>query len=142
MTTALVEELVERLQLEPHPEGGYFRRVFEHAESRDGRLLASTIYYLLTRGVRSAWHRLDAVELWVHHAGDPLELSIAPDGSHPVAHVVGGDEGEPMVPVPANAWQSARSLGSHSLMVVTVVPAFVWEGFEMAPEGWSPPGAG
>lgn len=132
------ERLVEQLDLEPHPEGGFYRRVWTHPFERDGRALASTIYYLLTEGVTSKWHRIDAIECWVHSKGDPLELAIVDDRTDEVVrHDVGGT-GESMVTVPAGAWQSARSAGEWSLMVVTVIPAFVWDGFELAPDGWEP----
>jgi len=133
----VIDDLVARHRLEPHPEGGFYRRIFEHPEQRDGRSLASAIVYLLPEGVRSQWHRIDASELW--HAGDgaPLELSTSIDGTTIERRALGG-EAEPLLAVQPNAWQSARSLGDWSLVTVTVVPAFHWEGFELAPTGWEP----
>lgn len=133
-------ELIARLRLEPHPEGGHYRRVWEH-EDRDGtgRPLASAIAYLLPAGVTSRWHRVDAVELWEHEAGDPLELRVSQNGSTEEVHLLGSGPGaERRVVVPAHAWQSARSMGAGSLVTCTVTPGFVWEGFELAPEGWVP----
>lgn len=130
-----IDELIGRHGLEPHPEGGYYRRVFEHPDHRGGRSLASAIVYLLPEGVRSRWHRIDAFELW--HAGDgaPLELSTSVDTTTVERRALGGD-GERLLAVPTNAWQSARSLGEWSLVTVTVVPAFRWDGFELAPDRW------
>jgi predicted cupin superfamily sugar epimerase len=133
----MIDRLIEKHRLEPHPEGGFYRRLFEHAEARDGWPLASAILYLLPEGVQSRWHRIDAVELW--HAGDgaPLELSTSPDGTAPERRVLGGD-GARLLDVPTWVWQSARSLGEWSLVTVTVVPAFVFDGFELALDGWEP----
>lgn len=136
-----VAAIIRRLGLEPHPEGGHFRRTWEHPESRDGRPLGSSILYVLSRGERSHWHRIDAVEQWHFHAGAPLELRMSVDGMHVEAHVLGADVlsgALPQVVVPAGAWQSAVSLGDYSLMGCTVTPAFTYEGFELAPAGWEP----
>jgi uncharacterized protein len=71
-------EVIELLDLKPHPEGGHFRETF-----RDGlkisntRAASSAIYFLLARGQRSCWHKIDAVEIWHYHAGAPLELQVA-----------------------------------------------------------------
>ena len=135
----MIDELVARYALEPHPEGGFYRRIFEHPTRRDGRALASAIVYLLPDGVRSRWHRIDAVELWHAGFGASLELSIAEaDTVTRTEHVGPGPSETPMAVVPAGAWQSARALGPWTLVTVTVVPAFAWEGFELAPEGWQP----
>lgn len=137
------EAVIARLALEPHPEGGHYRRVWQHEDTDgSGRPLASAIAYLLPAGVVSRWHRVDAMELWEHEAGDPLELRVSRDGVHQEAHLLGpGSGAEKRVVVPAHAWQSARSAGAGSLVTCTVTPGFVWEGFELAPEGWEP-GAG
>ena len=92
---------------------------------------------------RSRWHRIDATELWQHAAGAPLQLSTWAGG--PTAtqhHTLGPDlmNGEvPQVVVEPHVWQSAHSLGAWSLAVCVVVPEFSFDGFEMLPEGWSPP---
>lgn len=139
--TASVDELVERLALEEHPEGGWFRRTWQHESDIDGRPLASSIHYLLPDGVVSCWHRIDADEMWIFNDGAPLGLSVVSPGRS--VETVG--IGPPTVPgvvvqhiVPAGAWQSARSGGAFTLVTCVVVPAFVWEGFELAPEGWTP----
>lgn len=133
----MIDDLVARHQLEPHPEGGFYRRVFEHPDQRDGRSLASAILYLLPAGIRSRWHRIDAVELWHAGEGAALELSTSADGTT-VEHRTLGDGGDRVVAVPAGTWQSARSLGEWALVTITVVPAFHWDGFDLAPDGWVP----
>jgi predicted cupin superfamily sugar epimerase len=138
----VVRQLIEDLRLEPHPEGGWFRRTFTHHDlGHDGRPLTSAILYLLGGSESSHWHRIDAVELWHFHAGDPLVLQLSPDGSRVRTRILGPDpsEGhEPQVVVPAGTWQAARSLGLYTLVGCTVTPAFVSEGFELAPPGWQP----
>ena len=108
------------------------------------RPVASAILFLLPAGEASHWHRVDADELWQYSAGDPLELRIAPADGGPVArHRLGPDvtAGDAVqVVVPAGAWQAARPLGAWTLVGCVVAPAFSFDGFELAPEGWEPPG--
>lgn len=133
--------MIRRLRLEPHPEGGYFRETWRHVPADGGRGAGTAIYYLLAAGEVSAWHRIDAAELWHWYAGDPLRLSVSLDGKHIDVHNLGpaiGAGERPQVLVPPAAWQSARTLGRWTLAGCTVSPAFEFEGFELAPEGWSP----
>ena len=128
------ESLIAALELEPHPEGGWYRRTWV-AEAPDGtRPAGSAIYYLLLEGEISAPHRIDATELWHFYAGDPLELSREwPDGRRDV-QLLGPDVAAgqaPQVVVAAGVWQSARPLGRFALVGATVTPAFSFEGFEL-----------
>lgn len=128
------QALIEALQLQAHPEGGYYRRLFESSQqAADGRLCSSAIVFLLPAGVISRWHRVDADELWHYYEGAPLELLIAeqPDAIRrerlgPVAA-----EQLPQRAVVAHAWQSARSLGDFTLVGCTVAPAFDFAGFSL-----------
>lgn len=134
-------EIIERLGLAAHPEGGWFVETWRAEAAPGERAVASAILFLLAAGESSHWHRVDAAELWLHHRGDPLELAIASDDGHVSRHRVGGDViagDEPQVVVPRGAWQSARSLGNWSLMSCVVAPAFSFDGFELAPSGWLP----
>ena len=81
-------EVIRLLDLKPHPEGGHFRETFRDLRKVDGARAASTAaYFLLARGERSHWHKVDAVEAWLYHAGAPLKLEIAADAKGPVACV-------------------------------------------------------
>ncbi len=139
------DEVIARLGLEPHPEGGHYRETFRDIPPAGGRGAVTVIYYLLREGERSAWHRIDAAEIWHFYAGAPLELVIAnADGRK--ALILGTDFAAGMTAhgvVPAFAWQSARSLGAWTLVGCTVAPAFEFQGFELAsPElfaGQAPP---
>jgi predicted cupin superfamily sugar epimerase len=123
--------VVERLGLQPHPEGGWYAETFRDvATDASGRARSTAIFYLLGAGDVSARHRVDAVEVWHHYAGDALELTIEDE-----RHVLGDDlaAGEhPQVVVPAGAWQSARPLGEWALVGCTVAPGFEFVGFELA----------
>ena len=133
--------LIERLGLAPHPEGGHFRETFRQVPDDGGRGAMTSVLYLLTEGEISRWHRVDAAEVWHFHTGAPLELEISEDGQKVRGHRLGPDllaGEEPQVVVPPHAWQSARSTGAWTLVGCTVGPAFEFEGFELAPPGWTP----
>src|SRR6267142_657375 len=109
-------EMIQLLDLKPHPEGGHFRQTWRCSRLVEGDRAASTaIYFLLGRGERSHWHRVDAAEGWHHYAGAPLRLEIAAGDRGPIDHVMLGTDflaGErPQAIVPARAWQAAESLG-------------------------------
>jgi predicted cupin superfamily sugar epimerase len=134
-------EIVRRLDLRPHPEGGWYRETFRDAAGADGRARSTAIYYLLEAGQRSHWHRIDAVEVWHVYAGAPLTLRIAQPGAATETVTLGSDlaKGEqPQAVVPAGFWQAAESLGAFTLAGCTVAPGFAFDGFELAPPGFSP----
>ena len=134
------DDIVRLLDLKPHPEGGFFRETFRDIADASGRSRSTAIYYLLGSGEISRWHRIDGVEIWHWYAGDPLELQVH-DGTSRQSWVLGPRLTEGHVPqavVPFAAWQSARSLGTYSLVGCTVAPGFKFSGFELAPEGWEP----
>jgi predicted cupin superfamily sugar epimerase len=138
------QEVARLLDLRPHPEGGFYRETFRDARLIDARRAASTaIYYLLPAGQTSAWHRVDAAEIWHFYAGASLELKLSPDGARMTVQRLGSDlsAGErPQAIVPAGVWQSAKSLGAWTLIGCTVAPAFEFARFELAPAGFSPGG--
>jgi uncharacterized protein len=134
-------EIIELLELQPHPEGGHFRETWRAAAPPGERAAGTAIYYLLQAGEISHWHRIDADEMWHWYAGSPLALALSPDGCSTETLRLGPDlaSGElPQILVPAGAWQSAESLGPWTLVGCTVLPGFVFESFELAPEGWQP----
>ena len=141
MTPLTAADIIRLLDLKPHPEGGHFRETFRDTRMIDGRAASTAIYFLLARGERSHWHRVDAVEAWHWYAGAPLALDIALDGGQTERVTLGSSlsVGErPQAVVPAHAWQAARSLGDWTLVGCTVAPGFEFSTFELAPEGWSP----
>ena len=129
------EEIIARLDLQPHPEGGWYRQTW--IEDRPGaRPSGTSIYYLLAEGQRSHWHRVDATEIWHYYAGAPLVLSLSETDAGPaVDHRLGPDlaSGErPQIIVPTDHWQAARTTGAWTLVGCTVSPAFRFEGFTLA----------
>ena len=133
------DDIIRALDLKPHPEGGHYRETFRDEGAPRGA--STAIYYLLRAGEHSHWHRVDAAEVWHWYAGGPLELSLSQDGRTPTTQVLGSNLaiGErPQIVVPKNVWQSARPLGAFTLVGCTVAPAFMFDGFKMAPPHWRP----
>jgi uncharacterized protein len=133
------DDVIRALDLKPHPEGGHYRETFRDPVTRDGRAASTAIYFLLRRGERSHWPRVDAAEAWHWHAGSALELKINSNGATQIVRL-GSDlaNGErPQAVVPANAWQAAEGLGDWTLVGCTVAPGFLFEKFELAPPGWA-----
>jgi len=138
---ASAADIIARLKLKPHPEGGHYRETFrDQSVDADGRSRSTSIYFLLARGECSHWHRIDAVEIWHYYAGDPLMLRIVHDGARRVVRL-GADleNGEqPQAIVPTHTWQSAETTGEWTLVGCTVAPAFEFANFELAAKGWDP----
>ena len=134
-------DIIASLDLKPHAEGGYYRETFRDSSvDTVGRSRSTAIYFLLARGERSHWHRIDAVEVWHYYAGDALTLQIA-DDSGTRSITLGPDLAAGEVPqaiVPAHAWQAAESIGDWTLVGCTVAPGFDFATFELAPKGWAP----
>ncbi len=134
------KDIIEKLKLAPHPEGGWYRQTW--LAEAEGRPSGSAIYYLLEAGQRSHWHRIDSTEIWHFHAGAPLVLSTAASDTGPVVETTLGPDilhgHHTQIIVPVQHWQAARSLGDWTLVGCTVSPAFSFEGFHMAPDGWEP----
>ena len=128
--------LIATLGLQPHPEGGWYRETMRLPAPDGGRDIATAILFLLEAGQRSHWHRVDADELWLWHAGAPLTLSIGD-----TEQCLGGDPlaGQaPQLRVPKGEWQAAEAGDGWTLVSCVVTPAFDFAGFELAPPGWSP----
>ena len=136
-------EIVAILGLAPHPEGGFYREMFrDAAPTLEGRAASTSIYFLLPADVVSAWHRVDAAEVWHYHAGAPLILEMAASDDGPIRRMKLGPDiamGErPQGVVPAHHWQAAESMGDWTLVGCTVAPGFEFANFEMAAPDWSP----
>ncbi len=135
--------IIERLGLAAHPEGGWYRETWRAPAVQDGRSPGTAILFLLEAGQRSHWHRVDADELWLWHAGSPLQLLI--EGTDGVvtrttlgSEVLAGQA--PQARVPAGAWQATEAPHGWGLVSCVVVPGFDFAGFELAAPGWAPSG--
>ena len=134
-------EVIALLELQPHPEGGCYRETWRDQPEDGGRGAGTAIYYLLEADQISAWHRVDAVEIWHWYAGAPLVLTISPNGHDAESSHIGPqlELGQrPQFIIPKWAWMTAESLGAWTLVGCTVSPAFIFEGFELAPPDWRP----
>lgn len=146
MTTGAVSpaaaDLIAALSLAPHPEGGWYRETWRAPAGLGERATATAIYFLLDGGGRSHWHRVDAAELWLWHAGHPITLSLAPDESTPATDVLLGpaiENGErPQLVVPVHGWQAAHADRGWALVSCVVSPGFDFAGFTLASPSWSP----
>jgi len=136
--------LIDTLGLAPHPEGGWYRQTW--AAEGNGRPAGTCIYFLLAAGQRSHWHRVDATEIWLFHAGAPLALMLAETAAGPArlrrlgTDIAAGER--PQAIVPAQWWQAAETAGEWTLVGCIVVPGFSFAGFELAPPGFDIPRAG
>ncbi len=134
------DAVIAALALAPHPEGGHYRETWREYSSDGSRGAASAILFLLAAGEESAWHKVDAAEIWLWHAGAPLALQISPPRTtlQLGANLTAGQTLQGIVP--AGVWQRAWPLGPWTLVSCIVAPAFSFEGFVLAPPGWSPSG--
>ena len=134
-------DIIARLELRPHPEGGYYRETFRDCRAdAQARACSTAIYFLLSRGDRSHWHRIDTAEVWHYYAGSALTLRIADDDGQWSfrlgADLAAGEQ--PQAIVPPHTWQSAESTGDWTLVGCTVAPGFDFATFELAEPDWSP----
>jgi predicted cupin superfamily sugar epimerase len=139
------DALIAALALAPHPEGGWYRETYAAPAEPGARPAATAILFLLRAGERSHWHRVDADEFWLWHAGAPLILSTAGTAAGPARDTTLGPAiaaGEtPQAVVPAHHWQAAATTGAFTLVSCIVVPGFRFAGFTLAPPGFDIPRA-
>ncbi|WP_262689437.1 cupin domain-containing protein [Kordiimonas aestuarii] len=134
------QDIIALLKLEPHPEGGFYRRTYRHKAGPGERGFGTAIYYLIEGSDNALWHRTDGDEIWHWYAGAPLTLSIA-DKAHTVTeYMLSNDFGaghRPQILVPGNHWQHAASAGDWTLCGCTVSPGFEFASYELAaPDGF------
>jgi len=129
-------DIIRRLSLQPHPEGGWYREIHRSALQVQGpkgaRSALTSIYYLLEHSQISRWHVVDADEIWHFYGGSPLELAAYDPGSRTLTrHVLDapGPAAEPVAVVGSGRWQAARSLGEYSLVGCSVGPGFEFADF-------------
>lgn len=139
------KDLIEALDLSPHPEGGFYRETWRSMAIGEERATSTAILFLLPADQRSHWHTVDADEIWVWQGGNPLLLGIAADdATGPRSVVLGNDlaAGEQLQGfVPKGQWQAASSVPGaydYSLVTCIVAPGFDFSGFRLAPPGWHP----
>lgn len=130
------KDVIQRLQLAPHPEGGWYREIYRSAErvqrGSETRSATTAIYYLLEQQQLSRWHVVDADEIWHFYGGAPLELLAYDPRSRELKRDVlhsGATQSGPVGIIPSGVWQAARSLGEYSLVGCTVSPGFEFSGF-------------
>ncbi len=135
-------EIIERLKLEPHPEGGYFRETYRagsRVKMHNGEETASAtlIYYLLKNAEKSSIHRLDSDEMWLFHGGFPLDIFWIDHDRDLRITTLGSDFGrgeQLQFVVPAQTWFGAKlkNEDGYALVSCAVAPGFRYSGFEMA----------
>ncbi|WP_139139240.1 cupin domain-containing protein [Sphingobium phenoxybenzoativorans] len=134
--------LIAALDLQPHPEGGWYRETWRAPHAEGDRAGGTAILFLLEEGQRSHWHRVDATEIWFWHAGHALRLATAATDAGPISDMVLGPDifaGEsPQGVITAGHWQSAEADKGWVLVSCTVTPGFEFQGFTLAPPGWDP----
>jgi predicted cupin superfamily sugar epimerase len=135
-------KLIAVLALRPHPEGGWYRETWRTPAPPGGRGAATAILFLLEHGQRSHWHKVDADEIWLFHAGSALRLETAAGDAGSVEQVRLGPDpfagDAPQLVIPAGHWQAAEADRGWALVSCVVSPTFAFEGFTLAPEGWEP----
>ena len=135
------EAMIAALGLAPHPEGGWYRETWRAEAGEGARAGGTAILFLLEAGQRSHWHRVDAAELWLWHAGSPLAVLVEQENGAVQEYPLGGDVAggyQPQCLVPASRWQSTEARAGWALVSCVVVPGFEFSGFELAPPGWRP----
>ena len=140
--------LARTLGLSPHPEGGWYRRIYtspvalDHPTAGGVRASATLIHYLLEPGEQSAWHKVASDEVWLWQQGGPLLLQTSPPGPAPSGltdHVLdpeaaGGDRFHAVIP--AGHWQRAEPAADREVLVSCLVtPGFDFADFTLLQHG-------
>lgn len=141
------DDLIRRFELQPHPEGGFFRETYRsaaqvtRAESGETRSASTAIYYLLCDGAHSAWHRIRSDEVWHFYAGAPLDVHVLDQAGKLTTHRLGNPLRDPgtvfQAVVPAGLWFAAEceDPAAFALVGCTVAPGFEFSEFELADVG-------
>ena len=128
------DEIIEKLKMISHPEGGYFKESYRNEN-------VSLIYYLLKKNEKSHWHRLTKNEILHFYDGDPLKLLISKNGKNIKEIILNNKNNNGQIfhyIVKAGTWFSMESQGEYSLIGCTVAPPFDYDDFELAPKKWKP----
>ena len=135
------KHLIATLELQPHPEGGYYKETYRCNQSLTTeygtqRNISTAIYFLLENENKSHFHRIKSDELWFFHQGESLEILLIEKQELKIIllgnNIALGET--PQAMVPANTWFASRVKNSigHSLVSCTVAPGFDFRDFEMA----------
>ncbi len=136
---------VEKLDLSPHPEGGFFKENYRCNENIAGntlpprflsdRSISTSIYFLLEKGQKSAFHRIKSDEIWHFYDGYPLTIYVIDNNGELIIYKLGLDPENnvlPQIVIPANCWFAAETEGDFTLVGCTVSPGFDFSDFELA----------
>ena len=135
------QEIIEKLQLKSHPEGGYYKETYRSEQKIElvegaSRNLSTTIYYLLEKDNKSHFHRIKSDEFWFFHQGEAMEIVFLEDQKMNVINLGNNlNKGEvPQAWIPANTWfaASVKEGKGYSLVSCTVAPGFDFNDFELA----------
>jgi len=141
--SARAAELVRGLVLKPHPEGGHYRELHrsdaevEPLDGRGRRSALTGIWFLMVAGERSAWHRVESDEIWIHLEGGPVRLwTFDAETGEIDSQLLGpiGDGSAPQRAVRRGLWQAAEPLGDYSLTGAAVGPGFDFADFRLLAE--------
>lgn len=138
------KEIVQKLGLQAHPEGGFYKETYRSAQTietdrNEIRNISTAIYFLLENDNRSLFHRIQSNELWFFHQGEPLEIVFIKDGV--LTTIILGnrfDDGEVLqATIPENTWfaSGVKNSNGYSLVSCTVAPGFDFADFELAKRG-------
>jgi len=140
--TMTADELIKILELQPHPEGGWYKETFNNRLEGETRGTMTAIYFLLKEGETSHWHRVtDADEVWSWITGGSLMFSSTSDGKSVERAKIGMDltSGEvPQLVVKAGDWQTATAKNDFVLVTCVTAPGFIFDSFELAPQSFQP----
>lgn len=131
-------DIIKTLDMQPHPEGGWYRETWRNAAAP--RSLGTAIYFLLEAHQQSHWHKVDADEMWHWYAGSSMELHQY-NGKKQWVEILGPQllTGQrPQLLVASDTWQMSVPVDGWVLVGCTVVPGFIFEGFELAAPDWQP----
>lgn len=136
---------IDKLKLQSHPEGGYYKEIYRSDENIPGsglpsrfsgnRSISTSIYFLLKKGQKSVFHRIKSDEIWHFYDGEQITIYVIKDSGELQILKLGIDPQNgvfPQVTVPANCWFAAIPNGEFTLVGCTVSPGFSFEDFEMA----------
>lgn len=135
------KKLIQKLQLQPHPEGGFYKKTYRSEETvttTEGQVrnVCTAIYFLLENEDKSHFHRIKSDEAWFFHQGESIEIVILHDGKLQTIDLGNNiEKGEvPQTIVPANVWFASKikhGIG-YALVSCTVAPGFDFADFELA----------